>query len=157
MAISEETELIKMEIERDNALGLARGFRGEVECLKGKHEELMEVLRKERFDSASRLHAMGILKTDLEAMTKERDRQKGQKNWFAKCLEIERKKGKENAEVAGLFSEHLSESAPGDGNEWEEKARQIMWNKEDEKYEKDDGGRYRAENDFDTRDHCRER
>ena len=39
-------------------------------------EQLMETLRKERFDSASRLAAMGILKTDLEAMTEERNRQR---------------------------------------------------------------------------------
>ena len=126
MAIPEETPLRKMEIERDNALGLARGFRDEVECLKGNHEELMEALRKERFDSASRLAAMTILKVDLEAMTEERDRQRTEvRKLRAKLTPLE------NA------------------------ARDAVEDDHDEDCE-DDNGRYRAENDFDTRDHYRE-
>lgn len=71
--------------------------------------------------------AWAKLRADLNAMKAERDR------WKKEALNL-------RAKVTAL----------------EEAAEASIDEEEREEYEKDDGGRYRAENDFDARDHYRE-
>lgn len=71
-AASEKTELREMEIEKDNALGLVREFRGEVECLK----------------------------EELESVKEELSRQSGEANTLKRKLESSERSRKENEVVA---------------------------------------------------------
>ena len=77
------------------------------------------------------------LKAELSSMTEQRDRAQKEAKNLAKRLTTGAVV--ESAEVAELFRDHLSESKPGDGNEWEERARQVMWNEEDAKAARQEG------------------
>lgn len=77
MGIPEKTELRQMEIERDNALGLARGLKGEVQYLKNEvaeHRQSLEdavALKAKR--SREGTNARLAVAKALDAMTGERD------------------------------------------------------------------------------------
>lgn len=75
------------------------------------------------------------LNTKLISMRGQRDRALKESITSLKKLQAAKATAEEDAEIVGLFRDHLSESKPGDGNEWEERARQIMWNEEDAKAE----------------------
>lgn len=95
------------DVDIENLKALIRGYQGEVK----------------------------YLKAELASARGERDRALAQALISLKKLHAAKATAVEDAEIAGYFRDHLSESEPGDGNEYEEKARQIMWNEEDAKAE----------------------
>jgi|GEM_PF-4068549 len=122
-------QLVDQTKEKARAVLKAEGLQGEVDHLRGQ-------LAKERIRAndlsvnfENRQGEIKSLRAELNSMTAQRNRAQKEAERLAKKLTAGQVM--ENAEIAQIFRNHLDESEPGDGNEWEEKARQIMWNDED--------------------------